>query len=608
MTQQVLGKRGSPRRRWTLLLPLVAALVAGLFYIAGAQGVHIAPSSNLQLDRDASSSTNAPPAEDWDLICKANPATCTLVVAAPPGSTTAVESTFQHDAEGATTFDTGGSKDDLDIPSWRQSAGSSPPKDELSDGFAALYQNAGDSLLYFGADRFANNGSAQIGFWFFQNTIAVSGNAFSGTHRAPGKGANGEWCSDGNPATPPEPDPVCTRDADDTPGDLLILSDFTQGGAISTIRVFEWVGTGGSATSNGTLEQVVAGVDCRTAVHPPDLCGTVNGPEGDASDGVVAPWDYSPKFGTDGTFPFGSLYEGGVNLSDFGFGGACFASFLVETRSSPSVDATLKDFVLGQFSPCTANIVTVPVPGPFPVTPGTQVRDKATITTSGLGAPAPTGTVAFRLCGPALPTDPKPLCATATSGISAGSVTLTGTPSPVEVFSNFVNTAGSPLAPGVWCFRADWTGDPNYDDDFDNSETECFEVAPIPSTIATVQRWLPNDSATISTTGPAGYNLTGSVTFSLYGPGDTSCAGTPKYQEVVPITQNTATPGLSETVTTTNGDGIGTGLAADFVVNGANDGTYSWKVEYAPTDSAHTGSNSACNAEHTDLTITEPSP
>ena len=40
MTQQVLGPKGSPRRRWTLLLPFVAALALGLFYIAGAQAVH----------------------------------------------------------------------------------------------------------------------------------------------------------------------------------------------------------------------------------------------------------------------------------------------------------------------------------------------------------------------------------------------------------------------------------------------------------------------------------------------------------------------------------------------------------------------------------------
>ena len=40
MTERVLGPTGSPRRRWTLLLPLVVMIALGLFYVAGAQAVH----------------------------------------------------------------------------------------------------------------------------------------------------------------------------------------------------------------------------------------------------------------------------------------------------------------------------------------------------------------------------------------------------------------------------------------------------------------------------------------------------------------------------------------------------------------------------------------
>jgi hypothetical protein len=77
------------------------------------------------------------------------------------------------------------------------------------------------------------------------------------------------------------------------------------------------------------------------------------------SQNEVAPWQYTPKFGSAGTFPSGSFFEGGVNLSELGLAG-CFSSFLAETRSSPSIDATLKDFVLGAFAPCEANIMTTP--------------------------------------------------------------------------------------------------------------------------------------------------------------------------------------------------------------------------------------------------------
>ncbi len=46
-----------------------------------------------------------------------------------------------------------------------------PDKDEILDAFVAKYD---DGNLYFGADRFANNGDAQIGFWFFHDEISLN--------------------------------------------------------------------------------------------------------------------------------------------------------------------------------------------------------------------------------------------------------------------------------------------------------------------------------------------------------------------------------------------------------------------------------------------------
>jgi hypothetical protein len=218
------------------------------------------------------------------------------------------------DLDGVTIYTGGGSKDDLDVPSWRYKSGSVPPKDEITNAYAALYSVPGamgnEQILVFGADRFAQTGSAQIGFWFFQNDV----------HPVPG--------SD-------------TFTANHQNGDILILSDFTQGGAISTIRVFKWHFPGGSI--NGTLDQVDQGVDCTAPGSPKFFCGEVN------SSPQTAPWSYVPKAGPAGTFPAGGFYEGAINLSALGIADACFASFLAETRSSPSVDATLKDFVQGSF-------------------------------------------------------------------------------------------------------------------------------------------------------------------------------------------------------------------------------------------------------------------
>ena len=52
------------------------------------------------------------------------------------------------------------------------------------------------------------------------------------------------------------------------------------------------------------------------------------------------------------------LFEGGVNITQIfeGSTAPCFASFLAETRSSTSVSAVLKDFVLGAFPVCGVNI------------------------------------------------------------------------------------------------------------------------------------------------------------------------------------------------------------------------------------------------------------
>ena len=43
-------------------------------------------------------------------------------------------------------------------------------------------------------------------------------------------------------------------------GDLVVLSDFTRGGRISTIKVFEWVAGG----SDGPIDLLFTGVDCTT--------------------------------------------------------------------------------------------------------------------------------------------------------------------------------------------------------------------------------------------------------------------------------------------------------------------------------------------------------
>lgn len=217
-------------------------------------------------------------------------------------------------------FTTGGSKDVNDVSQWKYTSGSIPDKDDITNAYAIAYSN-GQLIIYFGADRFANNGDAQIGFWFFQQDVRLG---------AGGKFTNGV----GGPV------------ANHTDGDLLILADFTQGGTVGTIKVYEWLG---GADGHLNLTPSFTGTTCNGGGD--SLCAIEN------DDPTAAFWSYTPKFGTTGTFPQGAFFEGGINVSAI-FGGVvpCFASFLAETRSSQSPTAQLKDFVLGGFPVCGVGI------------------------------------------------------------------------------------------------------------------------------------------------------------------------------------------------------------------------------------------------------------
>jgi hypothetical protein len=228
------------------------------------------------------------------------------------------------DDEADDIYTGGGSKDDLDIPSWQwKFAKPTPDKDNITHAYAASYDN-GHLIVYFGADRFANNGAADIGFWFFQSEITkdTSGNGkFIGEHRN---------------------------------GDLLVLANFTRGGAVSSIEVWQWAKNAGT-DGNINLKKLTglnAGECLDANIANKKVCAISN------HGSVSSPWDYTPKSGSADIFPNNSFFEGGIDLTAiFGENSVpCFASFLAETRSSTSVDAVLKDFDLGSFPNCSVDI------------------------------------------------------------------------------------------------------------------------------------------------------------------------------------------------------------------------------------------------------------
>ncbi|RJS47036.1 prealbumin-like fold domain-containing protein [Nocardioides cavernaquae] len=300
------------RRTRAAAFGLVLA-VAGTVTAAVPSSAEVADDTVFELDRNAVNQTPNPTGHDWS----------DFVGGGTAGSL--ATSGIVVDPKGETIFSTGGSKDDLDIPSWRHSSGSVPDKDEITNAYAAAYNVDGDLVTYFGSDRFAQNGSANVGFWFLKNQV-------------------------------PNPLPANgTFGIDHEVHDVLVLSEFTNGGAVSTIEVWEWNPAQASAGGNGVLKKLfptgaATTADCTVAGHSPLACATVN------AAGISAPWPYTPKQGPAGTIPKGGFFEGGVNLSELLGTTPCFSSFLAETRSSPSLDATLKDFVSGSFPLCSANI------------------------------------------------------------------------------------------------------------------------------------------------------------------------------------------------------------------------------------------------------------
>ncbi len=290
------------------LFRMAALLVVGaaLFLLPSGSPTAAGELGNFELDGNAVDEPVA--GDDWDTVNLGG-----------GGGSSASTGVLADPAPGS-IFTQGGSKDYIDIPSWRHKDGSVPDKDNITNAYAAAYNVGGDLVVYFGADRFANDGDAQLGFWFFQDNVTKNANGtFKGKHQV---------------------------------GDVLVLANFENGGHIPTIQILEWVGTGGDQRDTLQLLETAAGAECGTQLG--DVCAITNvGP-------ATSPWPYTPKQGTADIFPVVSFFEGGVNITDLFSGSTapCFTSFLAETRSSSSVTAVLKDFVLGAFPVCEIEVTT----------------------------------------------------------------------------------------------------------------------------------------------------------------------------------------------------------------------------------------------------------
>ncbi|MFN5335237.1 MAG: hypothetical protein ACK5BV_08630, partial [Bacteroidota bacterium] len=213
---------------------------------------------------------------------------------------------YQGDACGNGVVDnqfTEGSKDFFPANMLVWSISQTKAKNDIANGAAILK----DGILYFAGDRTSNNGDAQIGFWLYLNgtgpVVGPLGNTFA----------------------PPHVD-----------GDVLVLADFTGGGRNATVSIFQWddSGNGDVPNTNGNL---------RTT----SLTGIV-AENNDAQYPIPSGW-VSECFRS-ATYETNMFYEGKVDLTTLNVGNLCNTSFLLETRSSQSITASLDDFVAGTFN------------------------------------------------------------------------------------------------------------------------------------------------------------------------------------------------------------------------------------------------------------------
>jgi hypothetical protein len=109
-------------------------------------------------------------------------------------------------------------------------------------------------------------------------------------------------------------------------------------------------------------------------------------------------------------------------------------------------------------------------------------------------------------------------------------------------------------------------------------------ISTTPNPSSTTIGTLLNDSATLS----GALSPTGSITFRLFPPADTTCAGAAAYTEVVPLAGATTVSTNNTTVTATTA------------------GTYHWTADY-PGDGSNAAASSGCAAEPVTVAKKQPS-
>jgi hypothetical protein len=334
-TTSFAGATGrSGNARWLRLIVTVMVLGLGLTFQLTGGGAAASPTSAFEID-DANIVDGAAATADWGSVFGRDPAggaTAPVVVKNASGLLAAsfTEDPLSSDnlpsppcAAGKkgdlTAFTSGGSdKNGDDIDTWTYESGSVPnSKDDLTNVYATAIKDGTHNVFYFGFDRANTNGSSHFDFEFVKAPMGLQAT-----------GTDSSGCPSGH------------FTGSRTVGDILLSMNFENGGTVGIEDVRLWDGD--------SYESVGGSLAGKVGLF--------------ANGGNIACGDWRCRDASGATItqlPANAFLEGYIDATAIGVSG-CFSTFNAKSRSSHSYTSELKDFALGNFNTCDANISITP--------------------------------------------------------------------------------------------------------------------------------------------------------------------------------------------------------------------------------------------------------
>jgi hypothetical protein len=184
-------------------------LALTIFCLGAPSAFAVHDDGAIEMDGDVVSSVF----DDWEDVYN----DCGTSGPCPPVTTGASRQSFQSDSglPDATSFT--GSKDADPVnstvggASWQCTEGQVQGKSDIEYAYGAVYDELGEKILYAGMDRRSFNGTSYMGIWLFQQPVG---------------------CVSTGGATP--------FTGHKTDGDLLLIINYTNGGAVNSVNVYRW--------------------------------------------------------------------------------------------------------------------------------------------------------------------------------------------------------------------------------------------------------------------------------------------------------------------------------------------------------------------------------